>query len=326
MPWQPSADIEQLQQRARVVSQIREFFAARDVLEVDTPVMSHYGVSDPHIDSIALAYAAHGDLSDRPMTQPMYLMSSPEYAMKRLLAAGSGDIYQMAKAFRNGEVGRRHNAEFTLLEWYRLDFDLRQLMQEVAELVDTVLTSSALEWHFWSYRQAFETILSINPFTASDADIQAKALAHVDIQMDACAPRDTWLDLLMSHCIEPQLPSACFIFDYPASQAALARLCTDELGQQVARRFEVYVNGIELANGYHELRDAHEQERRFTLDNATRLTMGKTPMAADVRLLQALQAGLPECAGVALGIERLLMLACGETDIAKVIAFNHPLA
>jgi|TARA_B110001469_G_scaffold76150_1_gene72252 lysyl-tRNA synthetase class 2 len=326
MPWQPSADIEQLQQRARVVSQIRAFFAARDLLEVDTPVMSHYGVSDPHIDSIALAFAAHGDLADQPMTQPMYLMSSPEYAMKRLLAAGSGNIYQMAKAFRNGEVGRRHNAEFTLLEWYRLDFDLRQLMQEVAELVDTVLTSAALEWHFWSYRQAFETILSINPFTASDADIQAKALAHVDIQMDACAPRDTWLDLLMSHCIEPQLPSACFIFDYPASQAALARLYTDELGQQVARRFEVYVNGIELANGYHELRDAHEQERRFTLDNATRLTMGKTPMAADVRLLQALQAGLPECAGVALGIERLLMLASGETDIAKVMAFNHPLA
>jgi lysyl-tRNA synthetase class 2 len=326
MPWQPSADIEQLQHRAKVISQIRAFFAARDLLEVDTPVMSHYGVSDPHIDSIAVAFAAHGDLSDQRMRQPMYLMSSPEYAMKRLLAAGSGNIYQIAKAFRNGEVGRRHNTEFTLLEWYRLDFDLQQLMQEVAELIDTVLKGAVLEWHFWSYRQAFETILSINPLTASDADIKAKALAHVDIQMDACAPRDTWLDLLMSHCIEPKLPTACFIFDYPASQAALARLYTDELGHQVARRFEVYVNGIELANGYHELRDAHEQERRFALDNATRLTMGKTLMAADVRLLQALQAGLPECAGVALGIERLLMLTSGETDIAKVMAFNHPLA
>ena len=326
MPWQPSADIEQLQHRAKVISQIRAFFAARDLLEVDTPVMSHYGVSDPHIDSIAVAFAAHGDLSDQRMRQPMYLMSSPEYAMKRLLAAGSGNIYQIAKAFRNGEVGRRHNTEFTLLEWYRLDFDLQQLMQEVAELIDTVLKGAVLEWHFWSYRQAFETILSINPLTASDADIKAKALAHVDIQMDACAPRDTWLDLLMSHCIEPKLPTACFIFDYPASQAALARLYTDELGHQVARRFEVYVNGIELANGYHELTDAHEQERRFALDNATRLTMGKTPMAADVRLLQALQAGLPECAGVALGIERLLMLTSGETDIAKVMAFNHPLA
>jgi|TARA_B110001469_G_scaffold34711_1_gene34955 lysyl-tRNA synthetase class 2 len=326
MPWQPSADIEQLQLRARVISQIRAFFAARNLLEVDTPVMSHYGVSDPHIDSIAAGYATHGDLSDQPMTQPMYLMSSPEYAMKRLLAAGSGNIYQIAKAFRNGEVGRRHNTEFTLLEWYRLDFDLQQLMQEVAELIDTVLKGAVLEWHFWSYRQAFETILSINPLTASDADIQAKALAHVDIQMDACAPRNTWLDLLMSHCIEPKLPTACFIFDYPASQAALARLYTDEFGHQVARRFEVYVNGIELANGYHELTDAHEQERRFALDNVTRLTMGKTPMAADIRLLQALQAGLPECAGVALGIERLLMLTSGETDIAKVMAFNHPLA
>ncbi len=135
MPWQPSADIEQLQHRAKVISQIRAFFAARDLLEVDTPVMSHYGVSDPHIDSIAVAFAAHGDLPDQRMRQPMYLMSSPEYAMKRLLAAGSGNIYQIAKAFRNGEVGRRHNTEFTLLEWYRLDFDLQQLMQEVAEPV-----------------------------------------------------------------------------------------------------------------------------------------------------------------------------------------------
>jgi lysyl-tRNA synthetase class 2 len=183
-----------------------------------------------------------------------------------------------------------------------------------------------LEWHFWSYRQAFEEVLSINPLTASDDAIEAKALAHVDIQMDHSTPRDTWLDLLMSHCIEPQLPTACFIYDYPASQAALARTDIDERGNKVARRFEVYVNGIELANGYHELTDAQEQEQRFALDNAARSAMSKVPMAADIRLVAALQAGLPECSGVALGVERLLMLASGEKDIAKVMAFNHHLA
>jgi lysyl-tRNA synthetase class 2 len=232
----PKADISQhhqlhqLRNRAKVISQIRAFFAARDVLEVDTPVMSHYGVSDPHIDSIPVTFTPDGT----SIGHSMYLMSSPEYAMKRLLAAGSGCIYQIAKAFRNGEAGRRHNPEFTLLEWYRLDFTLEQLMQEVANLIDIVLIDEVLEWHFWSYRQAFEEVLSINPLTASDDAIQAKALAHVDIQMDHSTPRDTWLDLLMSHCIEPQLPTACFIYDYPASQAALARTDIDEWGMLMA--------------------------------------------------------------------------------------------
>lgn len=326
MPWQPSADIKQLKQRAKVISQIRAFFAARDVLEVDTPIMSHYGVSDPHIDSISVDFTPHGSVSNVSVGPSMCLMSSPEYAMKRLLAAGSGSIYQIAKAFRNGEIGRRHNPEFTLLEWYRVGFDLQQLMQEVACLIDHVLKNEDLHWHFWSYQQAFEAVLCINPLIASDGDIKAKALAHVDIQMEDGAPRDVWLDLLMSHCIEPNLPKACFIFDYPASQSALASIHTDEFGNKVARRFEVYVNGIELANGYQELTDAQEQAQRFAADNALRLTMGKALMAADVRLIQALAAGLPECAGVALGIERLLMLASGEEDIAKVMAFNHHLA
>ena len=322
-PWQPSADIKQLKQRAKIISQIRDFFANLDVLEVDTPVMSHYGVSDPHIDSIPVDFGSHSPMPDAAIKHSMCLVSSPEYAMKRLLAAGSGSIYQIAKAFRNGEVGRRHNPEFTLLEWYRIGFNLQQLMQEVASLISYVLKNEALEWHFWSYQQAFEMILAINPLTASDHVIKAKALAQVDIQMDAGAPRDAWLDLLMSHCIEPNLPKACVVFDYPASQSALAMIHIDAFGNQVARRFEVYVNGMELANGYEELTDAQEQEQRFVMDNAARLAMGKTPMAADDRLIQALAAGLPECAGVALGIERLLMLASGEVDIAKVMAFNH---
>ena len=326
MAWQPSAELKQLQQRAKIMSQIREFFATRGLLEVDTPVMSHYGVSDPHIDSIAVDFIPHGVQKDKQLWPTMCLMSSPEYAMKRLLAAGSGSIYQIAKAFRNGEVGRRHNPEFTLLEWYRLNFDLTQLMQEVACLIDSLLINESLDWHFWSYQQAFEEILSINPLTASNDDLSAKALAHLEVQMPLSVPRDTWLDLLMSHCVEPKLPKACFIFDYPPSQAALARVVTDEWGSKVARRFEVYVKGIELANGYQELTDAQEQARRFGLDNSSRVAMGKPPMASDVRLIAALQAGLPECSGVAMGIERLLMLVSGETDIAKVMAFNHPLA
>ena len=319
MPWQPSADIKQLKQRAKVIRQIRAFFDARHMLEVDTPVMSHYGVSDPHIDSIPVAYTQDGAASRTHMS----LMSSPEYAMKRLLAAGSGSIYQISKAFRNGEIGRKHNPEFTLLEWYRINYTLEQLMQEVSCLIDTVLVSDKLEWHFLSYRWAFESILSIDPLTASDEAIKQKAMSLVDVQIDANTPRDTWLDLLMSHCIEPKLPKACFIFDYPASQCALACKAQDERGDAVARRFEVYVNGMELANGYHELTDAQEQAQRFETDNQSRQAMGKVAMAPDIRLIQALEVGLPECSGVALGIERLLMLVSGETDIAKVMAFSH---
>ena len=324
MQWQPSAAIATLRQRALVLGQIRQFFSDRNLLEVDTPVMSHYGVSDPHIDSIGVQFTHDGSTS----SHPMWLMSSPEYAMKRLLAAGSGDIFQIAKAFRNGEVGRRHNPEFTLLEWYRLDFDLHQLMHEVAQLIGLLLTPSlgSLQWHYWSYRQAFINILDLDPHAASDEEVKSCALKHVDIALHEPTPRDILLDLLMSHCIEPALPKACFIYDYPASQAALARLAKDEQGIQVARRFELYINGVELANGYHELTDAAEQERRFAADNQARESLAKGSMIPDVRLVQALQAGLPDCSGVALGIERLLMVALGATDIAKVMAFNHPLA
>jgi lysyl-tRNA synthetase class 2 len=324
MQWQPSTTIPQLRQRALVLEQIRDFFRDRNLLEVDTPIMSHCGVSDPHIDSIPVAYTPDGAAS----SQTMWLMSSPEYAMKRLLAAGSGSIFQIAKAFRNGEAGRRHNPEFTLLEWYRVGFDLESLMQEVAALVDRVLEPKLglLQWHYWSYREAFARVLKLDPHAATDAELRACALAHVDIHMDDATPRDTWFDLLMSHCIEPVLPPACFIYDYPASQAALARLGVDEQGAAIARRFEVYINGVELANGYQELTNAKEQKQRFWADNQARQVLHKTPMSADQRLIEALHSGLPDCSGVALGIERLLMLALGEADIASVMAFNHPRA
>ncbi len=318
--WQPSADLTMLRARAEKLQQIREFFALRDVLEVDTPVLSQHGVSDPHIDSIAAEFVPAGAVSG----ETHYLMSSPEYAMKRLLAAGSGCIYQVAKAFRNGEAGRRHNPEFTLLEWYRVGFGLDALMWEVAELLDLLLLPaySHMHWHYWTYSDAYRNILGIDPLDMDDEAIRELALQHVDIDMPTDTPRDTWLDLLMSHCIEPALPEGCFIYNYPASQSALARLGVDMQGRSVARRFEVYVGGVELANGYHELIDGQEQAQRFGEDNRQRAELGKPAMPADQRLVDALQAGVPDCAGVAMGLERILMLAHGKQAIAEVLSFD----
>jgi len=318
--WQPSADLFMLRARAQLLAQLRTFFVQRDVLEVDTPVLSRHGVSDPHIESVAAEFVPDGAASG--MT--MYLMSSPEYAMKRLLADGSGCIYQVAKAFRNGEAGRRHNPEFTMLEWYRVGHDLEQLMAEVAQLLDLLLLPALpnIDWHFLSYEQAFVTTLGVNPMLMRSAELQTLAQQYVDLSMPEETPRDTWLDLLMSHCVEPALPQACFVYNYPASQAALARVDVDEGGHQVARRFEVYVQGLELANGYHELTDAQEQAKRFDEDNQTRKDMGKPEMPADQRLVAALQHGLPDCSGVAMGLERILMLAHGKQEIAEVLAFD----
>ena len=318
--WQPSSDLPMLRARAQLMAQLREFFAQRGVLEVDTPVLSQHGVSDAHIDSIAAEFVPDGAKSG----DIMYLMSSPEYAMKRLLANGSGCIYQVAKAFRNGEAGRRHNPEFTMLEWYRVGYDLERLMMEVAQLLDLVLLPSLpnLDWQFLSYDQAFVQTLGVNPALMSAAELQALARQHVDLSMPESTGRDTWLDLLMSHCVEPALPQACFVYNYPASQAALARVAVNENGHQVARRFEVYVQGLELANGYHELTDADEQAKRFVEDNQARKAMAKRQMPADQRLVSALRHGLPDCAGVAMGLERILMLAHGKQHIAEVLAFD----
>lgn len=318
--WQPSADIPMLRARAEKLNVIRRFFAQREVLEVDTPVLSKHGVSDPHIDSIAAEFVPDGAVQG----QTHYLMSSPEYAMKRLLAAGSGCIYQVAKAFRNGEAGRRHNPEFTMLEWYRVGYGLDALMWEVAELLDLLLMPSCthMHWHYWSYSDAYRNVLGVDPLDMDDEAVRQLALQQVDIDLPADTPRDTWLDLLMSHCVEPALPEACFIYNYPASQSALARLGVDMYGRSVARRFEVYVRGVEVANGYHELTDAKEQAARFDEDNRLRGELGKQEMAADQRLVDALASGVPDCAGVAMGLERILMLAYGKQDIAEVMAFD----
>ena len=311
--WQPTAALTTLRTRADINRNIRAFFAARQVLEVEVPLLAAAAVTDPHIDSLAVPTGG----GER------YLQSSPEYAMKRLLAAGSGPIYCLGKAFRRGEAGRRHNPEFTLLEWYRPGYDVPLLMAEVADLLGSIIDIGPVQR--LSYREAFQRHLQIDPHTATAADLRRLAGRSVGPALGgdwAGADRDTWLNLLISHVIEPQLgPGLTFIYDYPASQAALARVAEDERGQPVAKRFEAYLGGMELANGYWELADADEQRRRFAADLVRRRGRGQPCPPADERLLQALATGLPDCAGVALGVDRLVMLAVGAGSIAEVLAF-----
>jgi lysyl-tRNA synthetase class 2 len=293
-----------LRARADMLRQLRAFFADRGVLEVETPLLSRSTVTDP-----ALTPIPCGD---------RWLQTSPEYAMKRLLAAGSGPIYQVCKAFRSGEAGRRHNPEFTLLEWYRPGFSLRALMEEVAALVCTVLGNRPVA--FASYRELFRERLGLDPHLATSAELEACVRDRLEYSGGE-ESRDTWLDLLVSHLVAPTLEDLVFVFDYPASQAALARL-RREGDVDVAERFELFVDGVEIANGYHELTDAAEQRRRFEADNAVLRARGEPARPLDEALLEALEAGLPDCAGVALGLDRLLMLLTGEDRLAEVLAFD----
>lgn len=308
MHWKPSADQSALFARADMYNRIRDFFIQREVLEVDTPLLANTSVTDPYIESITIGAS-------------QFLQSSPEYFMKRLLAAGSGDIYQICKAFRKEEIGRRHNPEFTLLEWYRRDFDLWDLMDEMADLIESLIGLSHFEHR--SYHHIFEEYLGFNPHTLPLSELIFEAQEQVDIDM-ADASRDDWLNLLMSHMIEPHLgqKAPVFIYDYPPSQASLAQLSTDEEGQQVAARFELYFKGLELANGYQELTDVQQQKERFHKDNLQRIKMGLPPMPIDYEFLQALESGLPACSGVALGLDRLLMLRLKKSDIEQVLSFR----
>ncbi len=319
--WQPMAALPVLHLRAFLLSRIRIFFADRGVLEVDTPVLSSAGIPDPHLHSFSTCYQGPGP----DHGQDLYLHTSPEFPMKRLLAAGSGCIYQIAKVFRDGEAGRRHNPEFTLLEWYRVGFDQHRLMDEVEELV-TVLLAERLPLaatERLSYSELFQRYLGLNPHQATVAGLMACAQQQ-KIQPPPGMPEDDldpWLDLLLTHCIEPQLGAGklTFIYDYPVSQAALARIRPGD--PPLGERFELYLNSVELANGFHELGDAEEQQRRFQQENQTRLQQGLPEVPLDQRFLSALAAGLPHCAGVALGFDRLLMLAADKSSLQEVMAF-----
>ena len=315
--WKPSAPLAKLKTRARLLRRIRAFFQAHEVLEVETPLMSSATVTDPHIESYAV--------NDPQHSKPRYLHTSPEFAMKRLLAAGSGSIYQLCKVFRQGELGQRHNPEFTLLEWYRLGFDHQQLMAEVDELVRELLDGyfPLGETQRLTYRDAFVLYAGLDPHTSSISQLQAKVKQQgIDVTGLDDTEKDPWLDLLMTHVVEPALPRDCpvFIYDYPASQAALARIRQDD--PPVAERFELYIYGMELANGFHELTDAQEQRQRFETDSRARQAAGLDPMPIDAYFLAALESGLPACAGVALGFDRLVMLATGTKSISDVLAFD----
>jgi lysyl-tRNA synthetase class 2 len=321
MNWQPTASIEQLKSRAKVIQTIRQFFANRDVLEVDTPAMSHATVTDIHLHTFQTEFVGPGYADGRKL----YFMTSPEFHMKRLLAAGSGCIYQICKSFRNEENGRYHNPEFTMLEWYRVGFDHHQLMDEMDELLQLVLGCGDAQR--MSYQQAFLTVLGVCPLEASMTELKRVA-AELGLS-DIAEPeqdRDTLLQLLFSIGVEGKigLDVPAFVFDFPASQAALAKINPQD--PRVADRFEVYFKGIELANGFHELDNPAEQLKRFEEDNLKREEMGLAPQPIDYHLIEALKAGLPDCAGVALGIDRLIMLSLGCDHIDQVTAFPFPRA
>ena len=319
--WQPNATIQQLKQRAKLISNIRQFFATKQVLEVETPAMSHATVTDVHLHTFTTDFVGPGYSKG----QSLYLMSSPEFHMKRLLAAGSGSIYQICKSFRNEENGRYHNPEFTMLEWYRVGFDHHDLMDEMDELLQLILHSGKAVRT--TYQKAFLSALGVCPLEASMEELrhQAEKLGLGDIAEHE-QERDTLLQLLFSVGVEPKIgqKSPAFIYDFPASQAALAKINKND--PRVADRFEVYFKGIELANGFHELDDAEEQLGRFVEDNQQRLKMGLEMQPIDYNLIDSLRAGLPECAGVALGIDRLVMLALNCDHIDQVTAFSFPRA
>ncbi|MCF6324208.1 MAG: EF-P lysine aminoacylase GenX [Gammaproteobacteria bacterium] len=317
--WRPTASIENVRLRAELLARTRQFFAARDVLEVETPLLSVATASDPHLQSFVTRYNGPG----LPPDTLFYLQTSPEAAMKRLLAAGSGSIYQVCKAFRDGESGTHHNPEFTMLEWYRVGFDHFTLMDEVEALVKTLLDLDC-EFEKMSYQAIFERYLGLDPHRAPLDDLMRCANdSGISIDLNEIeTERDGWLDLLMSHLIEPHLGQSAplFIYDYPASQAALAKVRPGEVA--LAERFELYITGVELANGYHELCDDDEFSRRFEQDTLQRKNNGGFVPGINHRLSAALESGLPESAGVALGFDRLLMLAAGRDSISGVVIFT----
>lgn len=306
---------ESLQYRSELLQSLRSFFQQRRTMEVDVPVLARSTVTDINIDSINV----------KVFDDSGYLQTSPEYFMKRLLACGVGDIFCLGKAFRDSEVGRRHNPEFTMLEWYRRGWDEHQLMAEVTELIGELVrrhTSADLAVSKLSYADCFTQYLGVDPHSSELPVLRQMAVAASSESWDA-ETRANCLDLLFSLNIEPQLPKGLvFIYDYPACQSALAQIHLNDHGQAVSRRFEVFFNGMELANGYAELTDANEQKSRFEKDIGQRFCANKSAVAVDNKFIEALESGLPPCAGVALGVDRLLMQLLAVESIAQVMPFS----
>ena len=323
--WLPCAAPETMRHRAAMLERIRAFFAAAGVLEVETPILSRRGVTDPALESLSLMCPAPGQGSIGE--HRLYLQTSPEAPMKRLLAAGSGPIYQICKVFRGGERGRFHHPEFTMLEWYRPGWDYGRLMEEVADLVRVVLQRPAMPMERLRYLDLYLDRLGLDPLEAAPQSLRAVA---ADIGMPDAdrleLERDAWLDLLLALSLEPRLGRGClsFVYDYPPSQAAMARIQRadeDHVGAAFAQRFELYIEGLELANGFQELTDAAEQGARFVRDLAERHRRDLAATPPDERLIAALGSGMPSASGVAIGLDRLLMIATGAGHIDEVLAF-----
>lgn len=310
LSWQPSANIDMLKARAKLYRLIRDFFEARGVLEIDTPVLSLSGTVDPFIESLVT------EVCDKQY----FLQTSPEFFLKRLLADHSGDIYSLGKVFRQGELGSKHHPEFTLLEWYRVAWNEHQLMDEVETFIRLLMPDVEIKKN--SYRDLLATHLNIDPHSISLKDLRRLVKKNIDISFDLF-DKSACFDLLMTHCVEPKMPKGLlFVYDYPADQAVLARLGDNEQGQMVARRFEAYLNGMELANGYCELTDPIEQEKRFEKDVKYRQKNNLQRVPYDKKLVAALESGMPECAGVALGVDRLLMVLNEKSTINEVLSFS----
>ncbi|MDX2438169.1 MAG: EF-P lysine aminoacylase EpmA [Acidobacteriota bacterium] len=312
--WRPTASLKALRLRAEVLGTIRAFFAERAVLEVETPLLASAPVTDLHLQALSCRYRGPG--ADDGLD--LFLQTSPEFAMKRLLAAGSGPIFQICKAFRDGEAGRRHNPEFTILEWYRPRWDHHRLMDEMDGLLAVVLGASPGER--LSYGEAFARYADVDPHHDSDGELRSR-VERLGVPSAGELGRNDLLDLVLTQVIEPKLGHCqpTFIHDYPASQAALARVRPGQ--PPLAERFEVFVEGLELANGYHELTDPTVQRQRFEADLEARRSVDLPEVPVDEHLLAALEHGMPECAGVAMGVDRLVMLAMGTREISEVLAF-----
>ncbi|WP_447939771.1 EF-P lysine aminoacylase EpmA [Pseudoxanthomonas mexicana] len=319
LDWAPSGSRDALRLRAWVNRLVREFFFARDVLEVETPMMSRAGNTDANIASFALEFSGRTDGASRTR----WLRTSPEFPLKRLLAAGVGDCFELGRVFRDGEAGGRHNPEFTMLEWYREGWTLEPLMDETVALVQAALSMIGREATVSrvSFRDLYRQQLGVDPMTA-DLETVRNAAAGIAIDGEGLT-RDDWLDLLMTHRLQPTFgrDEIRVVHDYPASQCALAKVVERD-GVPVAERFELYLGPLELANGYHELTDGAEQRLRFEGDVATRTARGDDAPALDEGLLAALAHGMPACAGVALGVDRLLMAMLDTPRIADVVAFD----
>ncbi|MDQ3288736.1 MAG: EF-P lysine aminoacylase EpmA [Pseudomonadota bacterium] len=320
MPAAQTASKEAIHTRARLNTLIRNFFAERAVIEVETPILSQAGNTDPNIASFWLRFSGRTD--GAPRTR--WLRTSPEFALKRLLASGIGDCYELGRVFRDGEAGIRHNPEFTMLEWYRIGWNHRELMLEAGALVNAALAlaNQSADYAEITYHELYRQRLGIDPTAASMEELRA-ALGEVEIDPQGLS-RDDWLDLMMTHRLQPGFPEGQLlgVYDFPATQCALARLRAPSDAAPVAERFELYLGPLEIANGYHELADPVEQGARFDRDREVRTQRGQPAPPRDERLLAALTAGLPDCAGVAVGVDRLLMAMLRTDRIADVLAFD----